>query len=87
MKATQKLKVTIETISYETTFAKLDKKLLTIAKKLNDSKEHDVVGLYVTSGNAELCIQMEYIGPIPKDAGKKMIFGEDEEVFMARQYK
>jgi hypothetical protein len=86
MKATQKLRVTVEDITYETTAAKLDPKLADIAAKLEASGLRECNATHVTSGAAVLFVQVAYIGPIPKARPAKL-FGHDTAAFMAKQYK
>lgn len=88
MNKAQKLRATVEDISFETTFEKLPVQFHSLAKKLDSSDSmtaaHECV---VTSGNATLFIQLEYVGKKPKATKVKQIFGQDADEFMARQYK
>ncbi len=89
MKKTQKLRATVEDITFETTFEKLPVQFHNLVKKLEQSPSlvaaHECV---VTSGNATLFIQLEYIGKIPKrDKTTDNIFGYETEDFLSKQYK
>lgn len=89
MKKTQKLRATVEDITFETTFEKLPAQFMNLVKKLESAP--DVVAAFevvVTSGNASLFIQLEYVGAKPKTKAKvSSIFGYETEEFMQKQYK
>jgi len=91
MKDSQKLRITIEDIQYETTYGKLDSKLKVFANKLESQDAFGkMVGfndVYVGQGNATLFVKVEYVGKAPKIDGKPKLFGWDEEELMAKQYK
>lgn len=89
MKKTQKLRATIEDITFETTFEKLPVQFINLANKLESTT--DMVAAFevvVTSGNASLFIQLEYVGVKPKTKEKvSTIFGYNAGDFMQKQYK
>lgn len=89
MKKTQKLRATVEDISFDTTFEKLPQQFLGLAQKLEAAP--DMMAAFevvITSGNASLFIQLEYVGAKPKVKKKvESIFGYDTEEFMSKQYR
>jgi len=88
MKKTQKLRATVEDITFETTFEKLPHQFHNLAKQLDADQSitaaHECV---VTTGNATLFIQLEYIGKRPKASKVTHIFGHEVDEFMEKQYK
>ena len=88
MKKTQKLRATVEDITFETTFEKLPHQFHKLAKQLDTDQSitaaHECV---VTTGNATLFIQLEYIGKRPKASKATHILGYEVEEFMEKQYK
>ena len=89
MNKTQKVRATVEDISFDTTLDKLPAQFNKLVKQLEDDESlvaaHDVV---VTSGNATLFIQLEILGKKSKTKQKVVsLFGYDAEDFMAKQYK
>lgn len=88
MKKSQRLRATVEDITFETTFEKLPPQFSHLAKMLEmEDVGYSVHECVVTSGGAILLIQLEYVGPKPKTKQKRKIFGYDEEEVMAKQYK
>jgi hypothetical protein len=85
MNKTQKLLVTIEDITIETTFDKLPKQVLFLVPKLEAEPAYQAHGVVLTSGNATLYVALDFVGKRPK--AKVKIFGQEQEEFMARQYK
>lgn len=86
MNKTQKLKATIEDISFETTFEKLPLHFHSLVSKLEADPMFAASTTVVTSGNATLFIQLEFVGKKPK-AKVTTLFGQDSQTFMERQYK
>lgn len=88
MNKTQKLRATVEDITFETTFEKLPKQFHNLADKLHSDDSllavHECV---VTGGDATLFIQLEYVGKKPKSKKVNKLFGYDAEEFMVKQYK
>lgn len=88
MKATQKLKLTIEDLTIETTYANLPEKVKFLADKLEKSSDplaQPVFDTIVTSGNAALFVQVAWVGK-PKQRPAK-ILGYDADELMGKQYK
>ena len=88
MKATQKLKVTIEDITNIVMFKDLSSKLLPLVKKLEE--EGDIYGpvscsITLQSG-ITLCVAMSY-ADYRREKTKVTIFGLPEDEFLAKQYK
>lgn len=89
MNKTQKVRATVEDISFDTTLDKLPAQFNKLVKRLESEESltaaHDVV---ITSGNAALFIQLEILGKKSKTKPKiDKLFGYDAEEFMSRQYK
>ncbi|MNN94563.1 hypothetical protein D3C81_2132120 [compost metagenome] len=85
MKKTQKLKLTIEDITIETTFDKLPAQVKFLAERLESDPEFAANNVIVTSGNATLFVSLDFIGKRPK-AKVSSLFGYKTEEFMAKQY-
>lgn len=89
MNKTQKVRATVEDISFDTTLDKLPAQFVKLVKRLESEESltaaHDVV---ITSGNATLFIQLEILGKKSKTKLKiDNLFGYDTEEFMNKQYK
>ena len=85
MNKTQKLKATVEDISFITTFENLPQQFKCLVDELEANPNQPAHTVNVTSGNASLFIQLEFVGKRPK-AKVSTIFGVNTEEFMARQY-
>ena len=88
MNKTQKVRATVEDISFDTTLDKLPAQFNKLVKQLEEEESlvsaHDVV---VTSGNATLFIQLEVLGKKSKTKPRiDSLFGYKTEEFMAKQY-
>lgn len=88
MNKTQKVRATVEDISFDTTLDKLPAQFNKLVKQLESEESlvaaHDVV---VTSGNATLFIQLEVLGKKSKTKPKiDSLFGYDTKEFMDKQY-
>lgn len=86
MNKTQKLKATVEDISFETTFANLPSQFLPLIPMLEANPYSGAYGVHVSNG-AALCIQLEFVGKRPKAKTPSQIFGYDEKEFLEKQYK
>lgn len=86
MNKTQKLKATVEDISFITTFENLPQQFQCLVSKLEADPSSPAHTVTVTSGNASLFIQLEFFGKRPK-AKVSTLFGVDTDEFMTRQYK
>ena len=85
MKAAQKLKATIESISFIVTRSNLPREFDFLVTKLEMCPEHEASCTHTNTANLTMYLALDYVGPRPKS--KIKLFGQDEEVFMARQYK
>lgn len=96
MKKSQKLKVEIAGMVFETTYAKIPEKIRVLADYLeSDYNESGVylgpVGGMVVDGSDELYVKVGFLlaagERLPRPKVKEKIFGYDADEFMARQYK
>ena len=88
MNKTQKVRATVEDISFDTTLDKLPAQFNKLVRQLESEESlvsaHDVV---ITSGNAALFIRLEVLGKKSKTKPKiDKLFGYNTEEFMAKQY-
>lgn len=83
MKKSQKLRVTVENLSFVCTLDGMDKSLLGIVGKLEKDGDQygPVVGLV-----GDLCVTVTYADGT-KPPTKQTIFGYDSEEFLQKQYK
>lgn len=87
MKKTQKLKATVEDITFDTTVEKLPIQFHGMLKRLLESESESVHDVIITSGNASLFVQLEWLGPKPKLNKKTRLFGYEQDEFLEKQYK
>ena len=86
MKASQKLLITVEFLTFIQRFDELDKQFIPLVEKLE--KEGDLFGPVnmVLTKTCDLCISLSYAdkkrGPV-----KPTIFGYNSDEFMDKQYK
>lgn len=85
MKNSQKVKATIESISFETTRDKLPSVFDFLVNKLDYDPAYEVFTTHTNAAGLTLYIALDFIGTRPK--AKSKIFGYVEEEFMAKQYK
>ena len=83
MNKTQKLKATIEDISFETTFDKLPQQFYCLVAELESDPSMAAHTVVTTSGNATLFIQLDFVGKRPKaKTNITSIFGYETKEFM-----